>query len=238
MRVVPALVAAALLATGCSALQESLECPGEHCPDALQAVADDTARLPGVTSVDRTWRFYNLDHGNSGGVDLHATVAGESDARALAEQVFPLYEESEVEPVDHLSVLVVPDPERAEPDVDRVSTGSPELDRDNVPCAADGCATEVAAFEDAFAADLAQEANLVSATWVGEVGHPHTTLRVTAPDETMDHDAIAAFQHRVLDVAEEAGLMKIGVVETIIRYRSRVEFSFSKNVKTGKVGAN
>ncbi len=143
----------ALAAGGCSAVQESLECPGKDCPAELRSVADDTAGLDGVTSVDRTWRFHTLDHGHSGGVEVHASVGTRQQARALAGRIAGIYQHSRVEKVDTISVVVVPDPERAVRDDSATLLGGEASPGAEVPCARDRCGDEVAGFEDAFAAD-------------------------------------------------------------------------------------
>lgn len=214
-------------ASACTALQESLECPGDDCPAALQSVADDAAGVPGVTGVDRAWRFFNFDKGHSGGVDVHASVDGESAAQEVARKVATIYEQSEVEPVDQVSVGVVPDPERAEPHEGSVTLGGDVSDLADVSCAAEECVDQVAGFSDAFAAsDLGEVATLESAAWVGE-RYPKTVIEVTAPDELMDPAAFRELENQVLDIAQSAGLPDIGDVRTVISYQRRVEFSFS-----------
>lgn len=213
--------------SSCSLLQESLECPGDDCPDALQSVADRAADVPGVTAVDRTWRFFNSVKGHSGGVDVHASIEGERDAQAIAGKISAIYDQSEVERVDSVSVGVVPDPERAEPHEGALTLGGEVSDPADVACAADECVDEVAEFTDAFAAsDLGEGATLESATWMGG-SHPGTVIEVTAPDDLMDPAAFREFENEVLDIAQSAGLPDIGDVRTLISYQRRVEFSFS-----------
>lgn len=226
-----ALLAAVFLAgcltAGCSSVQESLECPGDDCPASLQAVADGAAAVPGVTAVDRTWRFHNIDKGHSGGVDVHAEVADERAARSIATDIAALYRDSDVEAVSQISVRVVPEPEAAEPDTDEGTLGGGPTASADVPCAADGCADEVSAFEQEFAdGALADGATLGAVGWVADDYRPYTSIEVTAPDAAMDATELTAFRDRVLDVARRAGLTDLGQVKTVIHYQRRMEFDF------------
>lgn len=230
MRPVPAVcVAFVLLAVlgSCSALQESLSCPGESCPSELREVADRVAELPQVTSVDRTWRFANVDHGPTGGADVHASVATARDARRVAAAIADLYRASDVEVVDQVHVVVVPDPERVRADEAEATLVGDASDVAAVACADDRCAREVARFEDAFAAAaVADGATLGSVAWTNDDGDPATRIEVTAPVATWDRARLRAFESEIQQVAESAGLVDIGDVRTVVHYRRRVEFSF------------
>lgn len=230
MRVLAGAVSAAalaLLGSGCTTLQESLSCPGESCPSELRAVGDAAARVPRVTAVDRSWRFHNLDHGESGGVDVHASVGTEREARRVATAVSAVYRDSDVEPVDHVDVLVVPDPERGRPE-DASSFSSGEVGgAADVPCADDECAEQLAGFEEAFAgAAVADEATLDSVSWSVDGDAPCTRIEVTATGDLMDPEAFREFEGRIVAVARSAGLPDIGDVRTLVHYQRRVEFSF------------
>jgi hypothetical protein len=222
------VVLAGLLSAGCSSVQGSLECPGPECPASLKSVADGAAEVPGVTAVDRTWRFHNIDKGHSGGVDVHAKVADEPAARAIAADIAALYRDSDVEAVSQISVRVVPDPEVAEADTQEGTlSGGPSASSD-VPCAAERCTDEVAAFEQEFAGDaLAGDATLGRVGWVADDYRPYTSIEVTAPDHAMDAAELTAFRDDVLDVARSAGLADLGQIKTVIHYQKRVEFDFS-----------
>ncbi|MCW2792887.1 MAG: hypothetical protein JWO76_1985 [Nocardioides sp.] len=222
------VVLAGLLASGCSSIQESLECPGDDCPASLKAVLDKSAKVPGVTAVDRAWRFNNIDHGHTGGVDVHASV---SDARAagdLAADIADIYRDSDVEAVSRISVRVVPDPEVAEPDTQEGTLGGGPTAGADVPCAAQECTDEVAAFEQAFAGDaLADGAGLGKVEWVADDYRPYTSIEVTASEGPMDATELAAFRDDLLDLAKGAGLTDLGQVKTVIHYQKRLEFDFS-----------
>jgi hypothetical protein len=221
-----AVVLLALAVGGCSALQESLQCPGEDCPEELRAVADDTAALDGVTAVDRAWRFSNLDHGHSGGVDVHAAVRTREEAGSLARAIAGIYRDSGVEPVDSISVVVVPDPELARPDDAETVRGGETPGA--VSCAQDRCAARTEAFERAYAdAAVADDAALESATWVSRAGAPETRIALTATADRLDQAGLRELEDRALDVAESAGLADIGDVRVLIRYQRRVEFAFT-----------
>ena len=231
MRVVPGLaVVAALvpLAGACTAVQESLSCPGESCPAALRAVGDEARQVPRVTSVERAWRFSNIDHGASGGVDVHASVGTESEAHRVAAALATIYRDSGVQPVDHVDVLVVPEPERGRRD-DAESVTSGEVSSVGaVSCADDECAAEVAAFRDAYAdAAVAGEATLDAVSWTVDGDDPCTRIEVTATGDPMSPPAFQDFERRIVDVAQVAGLADIGDVRTLVHYRRRVEFSFT-----------
>lgn len=226
----------ALVTGSCSSVQQSLECPGEDCPESLQTVAEKSAQVPEVTGVDRAWRFFNIDKGDSGGVDVHASVVTRSDARAVADAISAIYQGSKIEHVDNVSVVVVPDPERAEQHDTESILGGKAGAVAEVPCAVDECAEEVAGFEDAFAAaPLAEGATLESVAWVGD-DNPRTVIEVTAPDEPMDAAAFKDFESRLLDVTQDAGLPDIGDVRTLIHYQRRVEFSFQFDTTNGATG--
>ncbi|MCW2843565.1 MAG: hypothetical protein JWN22_1481 [Nocardioides sp.] len=219
---------AGLLTAGCSSVQESLECPGEDCPASLKAVADGAAEVPGVTSVDRAWRFHNIDKGHSGGVDVHAEVSDERAARSIATDIAALYRDSDVAAVSRISVRVVPEPEASEPDTEEGTLGGGPTASADVPCAAEGCVDEVAAFEQEFAdGALAGDATLGDVGWVADDYRPYTSIEVTAPDAAMDATELAAFRDDVLDVARSAGLTDLGQVKTVIHYRKRLEFDFT-----------
>ena len=230
MRVLAGAVSAAtlaLLGSACSTLQESLSCPGESCPSELRAVGDEAAQVRRVTAVDRSWRFHNLDHGESGGVDVHATVGSEREARRVAAAISVIYRDSDVEPVDHVDVLVVPDPERGRPE-DTSSFSSGRVGgAAEVPCADDQCDGRLADFEESFAADaVADEATLDSVSWSVDGDAPCTRIEVTATRDLMDPAAFQDFEGRIVDVARSAGLPDIGDVRTLIHYQRRVEFPF------------
>ncbi|GAA2148677.1 hypothetical protein GCM10009844_27360 [Nocardioides koreensis] len=231
MRVVPGLAAVAALASlagACTAVQESLSCPGESCPAALRAVGDEARQVPRVTSVERAWRFYNVDHGASGGVDVHASVRTESEARRVAAALSTIYQDSGVEPVDRVDVVVVPEPERGRRDDTESVTSGAASSSGAVPCADDDCAAEVAAFRAAFAdAPVADEATLDAVSWRADGQDPGTRIEVTATGEPMSPAAFRDFERRIVDVAQAAGLADIGDVRTLVHYRQRVEFSFT-----------
>ena len=218
----------ALAAGGCSAGQESLECPGQDCPAELRSVADDTAGLDVVTSVDRTWRFYTLDHGHSGGVEVHASVGTRQQAQALAGRISGVYQHSGVEKVDTISVVVVPDPERAVRDDSATLLGGEASPGAEVPCARDRCGDEIAGFEDAFASDpLARVATLESVRWTSDGRDAETDVEVTSTAGLMAPSDLRSLENRVLDVAQDAGLPDIGDVRVLIHYQRRVDFSFA-----------
>lgn len=231
MRVVPGLaVVAALvpLAGACAAVQESLSCPGADCPAELRAVGDEARRVPRVTSVDRAWRFSNIDRGASGGIEVHASVGTESEASRVATALSAIYRGSGVEPVDRVDVVVVPEPERGRPDDSESVTSGDVSSVGAVPCADDGCAAEVAAFEDAFAdAPVAGTARLDAASWAADGDDPGTRVEVTATGDPMSPSDFEDFERRIVAVARDAGLTDIGDVRTIVHYRERVEFSFT-----------
>lgn len=218
-----------LLGSGCSAVQESLECPGEHCPRALRGVADAAAAVDGVTAVDRAWRFANLDKGSGGGVDVHASVSTRAQARPIALRLRDLYAASEVETVDTVSVRVVPEPERARPADQDVLAGGRIAPGAEPPCADDRCTAAVSAFRDAFAADpVAGVARLEGARWVAapDGWKPQTRIEVDAPGPTLDASGFHELENRILEIAKDCGLTDIGDVHAYFHYRQRVEFSF------------
>lgn len=211
----------------CSAVQESLECPGEDCPESLRAVAEQSADVPEVTAVDRAWRFYTIDRGHSGGVDVHAGVTTEREARTVAAAIATIYRDSDVEAVERVSVRVVPEPETSEPDTQESTLGTGPSESSDVPCATEGCAKQVADFEQAFADDAsAGEATLGEVSWVADDYRPYTSIEVTAPDTVMDAEAFEDFRGHILDLAQDAGLGEIGQVRTVIHFQRRLEFSF------------
>lgn len=221
-------ILAGLLAAGCSAVQESLECPGTDCPPALKAVADGSASVPQVTSVDRAWRFYNIDKGHSGGVEVHANVADEQAAQAVASRIAGIYRDSEVEAVSRISVRVIPDPEVAEPGTEEGTLVSGPSQSADVTCAAKQCADEVAGFVQDFAGDpLSAGATLGKVAWVADDYRPYTSIDITASDEALTPDDLADFRSDVLRLARASGLTELGQVKTVIHYQKRVAFDFS-----------
>ncbi len=219
-------VALVLLGGSCSTVQESSSCPGHRCPAALQRVGDEAARVSQVTSVDRSWRFHNIDRGASGGVDVHASVGTKHEAQQVATAIWTIYRDSAVEPVDHVDVLVVPEPERDRPGVgESVTVGGASA---AAACADDRCAAVVAGFRGSFAdADVAGEATLDSVSWASDDGGPCTRIEVTATGDPMTPAAFREFESRIVDTARAAGLTDIGDVRTLVHYRARVEFSFT-----------
>lgn len=226
--VVAVVALGTLLGAGCSAVQESLECPGEHCPAALKAVVVRAGEVPGVTTVDRAWRFHNIDKGHSGGVEVHAGVADERAARSLAARLAGIYRDSDVEAVSRISVRVVPDPEIAEPDTEEGTLGGGPTESADVPCAARQCADEVAGFERDFAGDpLSDGATLGKVAWVADDFSPYTSIEVTASGEAMDATELGDFRSDILHLAENSGLTDLGQIKTVIHYQKRVAFDFS-----------
>ena len=213
---------------GCSGIQESLACPGEDCPASLQAVADGAADVDGVTAVDRTWRFSNIDKGSSGGVDVRASVTTEAEAKPLARAIADLYAASKVETVDGITVHVVPDPELSRPAEGGGATSKGFSEGTDVACAPAACADEVAAFESAFAdAPLAGEATLDDAGWAPGAVSPETTLELSVEGQVWDAEEVDAFRDEVFALAEKSGLFDIGNVRTVIHYDEQVDFRFT-----------
>jgi hypothetical protein len=221
-------IALVLLGSSCSTVQEASSCPGQRCPVALRRVGVEAARVSQVTSVDRAWRFRNVDRGASGGVDVHAAISREDEAKQVAAAISTIYRESGVDPVDHVDVLVVPDPERDRPEVTESVTGGAAGSLAAVACAGEGCAAEVAFFRDSFAGSaVAGEATLDSVSWAADDGGPCTRIEVTATGDPMDPAAFRDFEGRIVDTARAAGLTDIGDVRTLVHYRARVEFAFT-----------
>lgn len=145
----------------------------------------------------------------------------------MAAAISTIYQDSGVERVDHVDVLVVPDPERARPE-DTSSFSSGEVGgAAEVPCAGDECAEQLAGFEEVFAdAAVADEATLESVSWSVDGDAPCTRIEVTATGDLMDPAAFRDFEGRIVAVARSAGLPDIGDVRTLIHYQRRVEFPF------------
>lgn len=222
-----AAFASGLALVGCSQIQESLECPGDDCPAQLRDVADESGELAGVTEVVRAWRFSNLDRGHSGGVDVRATVGTERGARLLAERIAEVYLDGDLDPVDMVSVVVVPDPEQSERDTSESTRGGVPDDVEEVSCAVERCAAELAAFEDALARDpVGAEVSLAAVGWVAEAGDPHTDVELSIEREALTEEGLAEVRERVLVVAEESGLLEIGDVRTLISHDRGVQFAF------------
>lgn len=227
-----ALLLVTLLASGCSALEESLACPGQDCPPELRAVADDAAAVDGVTEVDLAWRYYNLDHGTSGGLDVHASVSGRRAASVLAGRLADLYDASKVEPVDRLRVTVVPEPEVSRRDDQESTAGGKLSSGAQVGCEDTRCSDQLAAFETAFAdASVAGEATLGDVAWTPAapddvLSTATTSVELTSTAGLLDAAQLQSLTGSVLDVARDAGLFAVGDVSLLIHYQRRVEFSF------------
>lgn len=217
---------AGLILSGCASMNESLACPGEQCPAALAAVADEVARAPGVTGVERTWRRHSLSDGPSGGVDLHAAVSDDAAARSVAEGVAALYRAQDVDRVDRIEVRVVPDPEiGARRTRETVLGGGPSYAAD-VPCAAVRCLGALKAFRDAFADSLGEVAVLDAATWDPGGQRPEVSVEVTVPNVVLDAAGYRDVRERLRALAVRTGLVDDGQVRAVIHFLERVEYTY------------
>lgn len=177
--------------------------------------------------MERAWRFYNLDRGNRGGVDVHAEVATKREARSIGTQLRDLYVASAVEPVDVIVIRVVPDPERPEQAEEDLAAARGFSEGTSVSCVATRCADERATFGAAFAGDsLRDVVTLDRTSWASDDFAPETTVEVSAGSEILDSDSLSDVVDRVQDLAERVGLFDVGYVRTVVHYNRLLKYDF------------
>lgn len=232
MKAISALLSAGALllgfASACSSVQEDLECPGAACPESLQQVYDGATEVPGVESVERVWRFANLDKGEFGGIDVRASFPDEDRAGALAERLVRVYLDSDVEPTSRLTIGVVPLPESGEPASQTLLRAATD---EGSTCAETECTEELRRLKAALAKRLdGTGVEIVHLAWSAESG---TAAELAAGPTPLTQARVNEILGLVGSAAGDVDAASWGEFTADLSFQRRKEFEFVFDGLTG-----